>query len=88
MGTQVVVAYRDEDEKRRLKPMGDLGQVVSMVSGSSSCRPRLILQEWDIRNEEQIAECVKHSDIVFNLTGRDYETKYVIFGRFSIVKLL
>lgn len=32
-GTQVIVAYRDEDEKRRLKPMGDLGQIVSMVRG-------------------------------------------------------
>jgi len=36
-------------------------------------------QEWDIRNEEQIAECVRHSDIVYNLAGRDYETKYVLF---------
>lgn len=34
-------------------------------------------KEWDIRNEEQIAECVRHSDIVYNLVGRDYETKYV-----------
>jgi hypothetical protein len=32
MGTQVVVPYRDEDEKRHLKPMGDLGQIVAMVS--------------------------------------------------------
>jgi len=31
--------------------------------------------EWDIRNEEQIAECLRHSDIVYNLVGRDYETK-------------
>lgn len=36
-------------------------------------------QEWDIRNEEQIAECVRHSDIVYNLVGRDYETKCVPF---------
>jgi len=61
MGTQVVVPYRDEDEKRRLKPMGDLGQIVPM--------------EWDLRNENQIAECVRHSDIVYNLVGRDYATK-------------
>ncbi|KAJ7600997.1 NADH dehydrogenase [Mycena floridula] len=61
MGTQVVVAYRDEDERRRLKLMGDLGQIVSL--------------EFDLRNENQIAECVKHSDIVFNLVGRDHETK-------------
>jgi NADH dehydrogenase (ubiquinone) 1 alpha subcomplex subunit 9 len=61
MGTQVIVPYRDEDEKRHLKPMGDLGQIVAM--------------EWDIRNGEQIAECLRHSDIVYNLVGRDYETK-------------
>ncbi|KAK7056709.1 Protein-lysine N-methyltransferase efm5 [Paramarasmius palmivorus] len=65
LGTQVIVPYRDEDDKRHLKPMGDLGQVVSL--------------EWDIRNEEQIAECIRHSDIVFNLVGRDYETKQVNF---------
>ncbi|KAJ4001707.1 39kDa subunit of Ndufa9, NADH ubiquinone oxidoreductase [Lentinula boryana] len=62
-GTQVIIPYRDEDEKRHLKPMGDLGQIVPM--------------EWDIRNENQIAECVRHSDIVFNLVGRDYATKCV-----------
>ncbi|KAK0201651.1 hypothetical protein DFS33DRAFT_1385950 [Desarmillaria ectypa] len=65
-GTQVVVPYRDEDEKRRLKPMGDLGQIVPM--------------EWDIRNESQIAECVRHSTIVYNLVGRDYETKNFDFS--------
>ncbi|KAJ7175760.1 NADH dehydrogenase [Mycena filopes] len=61
MGTQVIVPYRDEDEARHLKPMGDLGQIVPM--------------EWDIRSDEQTAECVRHSDIVYNLVGRDYETK-------------
>ncbi|KAK0188199.1 hypothetical protein F5146DRAFT_1003843 [Armillaria mellea] len=65
-GTQVVVPYRDEDEKRRLKPMGDLGQIVPM--------------EWDIRNESQIAECVRHSTVVYNLVGRDYETKNFDFS--------
>ncbi|KAI0269920.1 NAD(P)-binding protein [Gloeopeniophorella convolvens] len=60
-GTQVVIPYREEDEKRHLKVTGDLGQIVPM--------------EWDIRNEEQIAECVRHSDIVYNLVGREWETK-------------
>jgi len=32
MGTQVIVPYRDEDEARVFKPMGDLGQIVRMVS--------------------------------------------------------
>lgn len=31
-GTQVIVPYRDEDEKRHLKVLGDLGQIVSLVS--------------------------------------------------------
>lgn len=30
-GTQVVIPYREEDEKRHLKPMGDLGQIVMTV---------------------------------------------------------
>jgi len=60
-GTQVVVPYRDADEQRHLKVMGDLGQIVAL--------------EWDIRNDSQIEECVRHSDIVYNLVGRDYETK-------------
>jgi hypothetical protein len=30
-GTQVVIPYRDEDEKRHLKVTGDLGQIVSLV---------------------------------------------------------
>ncbi|TRM63959.1 hypothetical protein BD626DRAFT_547726 [Schizophyllum amplum] len=61
IGTQVTVPYRDEDMKRHLKLMGDLGQIVPL--------------EWDIRSEQQIAECLRHSDIVYNLVGRDYETK-------------
>ncbi|KAH9841826.1 NADH dehydrogenase [Rhodofomes roseus] len=60
-GTQVVIPYREEDEKRHLKPMGDLGQIVMM--------------EWDLRNEDQIEECLRHSDIVYNLVGREYPTK-------------
>jgi hypothetical protein len=31
MGTQVIIPYRDEDEARLFKPMGDLGQIVRMV---------------------------------------------------------
>ena len=30
-GTQVVIPYRDEDEKRHLKVTGDLGQIVPLV---------------------------------------------------------
>lgn len=64
-GTQVVVPYRDEDEKRHLRVLGDLGQIVPL--------------EWNLRNDEQIHECLRHSDTVYNLTGRNYETKNFSF---------
>ncbi|KAI9280806.1 hypothetical protein BY458DRAFT_531765 [Sporodiniella umbellata] len=64
-GTQVVVAYRDPDEVRHLKVTGDLGQIVPL--------------EFDLRNREQLNACVRHSDIVYNLIGRDYETKNFTF---------
>ena len=47
--------------KRHLKVSGDLGRVVFM--------------EFDLRNKDSIEESVRHSDIVFNLIGRDYPTK-------------
>jgi hypothetical protein len=85
MGTQVVVPYREEDEARIFKPMGDLGQIVRMVSSSMSLSKSIFLfkvgkKEWDLRNENSIAECLRHSDIVFNLTGRDFATKYARFS--------
>ena len=60
-GTRVIVPYRDEDEKRPLRVMGDLGQIMPL--------------EWDMRNPAQIEECMRHSDTVYNLTGRQYETR-------------
>jgi len=62
-GTQVVIAHRDPDEVRPLKVTGDLGQIVPL--------------EIDLKDRETINEVVRHSDIVYNLIGRDYETKYV-----------
>ncbi|KAF8476185.1 NADH-ubiquinone oxidoreductase 40 kDa subunit mitochondrial precursor [Kalaharituber pfeilii] len=47
--------------KRHLKPTGDLGRVVFL--------------EFDLRNTESIEESVRHSDIVYNLIGRQYTTK-------------
>lgn len=64
-GTQVVIANRDPDEARPLKVTGDLGQIVPL--------------EFDLKDRESINECVRHSDIVYNLIGRDYETKYVFY---------
>ncbi|CAG8519445.1 5473_t:CDS:10 [Ambispora leptoticha] len=60
-GTQVIIPFRDEDEKRHLKVNGDLGQVVPI--------------EFDLRNTDAIVSAVRHSDIVYNLIGRDYDTK-------------
>ena len=35
-------------------------------------------QEFDLRNTQSIEESVRHSDIVYNLIGRQYPTKYAI----------
>ena len=60
-GCTVVVPFREEMAKRHLKVSGDLGRVVFI--------------EYDLRNTASIEESVRHSDMVFNLTGRDYPTK-------------
>ncbi|KAL8684889.1 MAG: hypothetical protein Q9224_006083 [Gallowayella concinna] len=60
-GCTVVVPFRDEMAKRHLKVTGDLGRVVFM--------------EYDLRNTPSLEESVRHSDIVYNLVGRDYPTK-------------
>lgn len=60
-GTTTVVPYREELHKRHLKVTGDLG-VVNFL-------------EFDLRNIESIEESVRHSDIVFNLVGRNFPTK-------------
>ncbi|GBP17102.1 NADH dehydrogenase 1 alpha subcomplex subunit 9, mitochondrial [Eumeta japonica] len=62
IGTQLILPYRcDFYDCMRLKPVGDLGQV--------------IFCEFDIRDEQSIATAVRHSNVVINLIGRDYETK-------------
>lgn len=47
--------------KRHLKLTGDLGRVT--------------FTEFDLRNTDSIEESVRHSDIVYNLIGRNYPTK-------------
>lgn len=44
-------------------------------------------QEWDIRNAKQIEECVRHSDVVYNLASRDWETRYVICSEAGVSML-
>lgn len=34
-----------------------------------------LIQEWDMNSDQQIEECLRHSDTVYNLVGRNYETK-------------
>ncbi|KAK3941176.1 nadh-ubiquinone oxidoreductase 39 kda [Diplogelasinospora grovesii] len=60
-GCQVIIPYREEMAKRHLKVTGDLGRVVFM--------------EYDLRNTESIEASVRHSDVVYNLVGRNYPTK-------------
>ncbi|KAK4240747.1 NAD(P)-binding protein [Achaetomium macrosporum] len=60
-GCTVVVPYREEMAKRHLKVTGDLGRVVFL--------------EYDLRNTQSIEESVRHSDVVYNLVGRNYPTK-------------
>jgi NADH dehydrogenase (ubiquinone) 1 alpha subcomplex subunit 9 len=60
-GCTVVVPFRDEMNKRHLKLTGDLGRVVFM--------------EFDLHNTPSIEESVRHSDVVYNLIGREYPTK-------------
>lgn len=38
--------------------------------------PLLALQEFDLRNTQSLEESVRHSDVVYNLVGRRYPTKY------------
>ncbi|KAB5533591.1 NADH-ubiquinone oxidoreductase [Coniochaeta sp. 2T2.1] len=60
-GCTVVVPFREEQHKRHLKVAGDLGRVNFI--------------EYDLRNTESVEASVRHSDIVFNLVGRNYSTK-------------
>ncbi|EFW99709.1 NADH-ubiquinone oxidoreductase [Grosmannia clavigera kw1407] len=60
-GCTVVVPFREEMTKRHLKVSGDLGRVIFM--------------EYDLRNTASIEESVRHSDVVYNLVGRNYPTK-------------
>ena len=71
--------------KRHLKLMGDLGRVHFLVGSIWGANELLKLkrkpQEWDLRNTASIEESVRHSDIVYNLVGRDYPTKFVMRPR-------
>ncbi|KAI9505642.1 putative NADH2 dehydrogenase 40K chain [Coemansia spiralis] len=70
-GTKVIVPYRGLTEYiRHLKPTGDLGMIIPT--------------EFDLRNPKQIEECVRYSDVVINLIGRNYETKNFSFDQVHV----
>ncbi|KAF8962039.1 hypothetical protein BGZ46_001250 [Entomortierella lignicola] len=65
-GAHIIVPYRDEDDMRHLKVMGDLGKIVPM--------------EIHLRNKDSLEAAIRHSDTVYNLLGRDYETRNFSFA--------
>lgn len=62
IGTQMILPYRSEfGDVIRLKVTGDLGQV--------------LFQFCYLTDEDAIRKSVKHSNVVINLIGREFETK-------------
>lgn len=49
--------------------------VNEMIFGCSSF---IILQEWDARNKDSIKRALEHSNVVINLVGREWETRYIL----------
>ncbi|KAK0162518.1 hypothetical protein PV327_006291 [Microctonus hyperodae] len=67
IGTQMILPYRgDFYESMRLKLCGDLGQV--------------LFHPFDLRDEDSILKCIKYSNVVINLIGREWETKNFKFN--------
>ena len=61
-GTQVITPYRGDSERvRHLKVMGDLGQIVQM--------------QFQGKNEKSYEDAIASSDTVYNLIGKNYDTK-------------
>ena len=70
-GTQVIVPYRgNQEDPRHLKLMGDLGQIVPL--------------RFDPKDPASLMQCVRHSDTVYNLCGRDYETSNFTFDQVHV----
>ncbi|XP_046747656.1 NADH dehydrogenase [ubiquinone] 1 alpha subcomplex subunit 9, mitochondrial [Diprion similis] len=71
IGTQMVLPYRgDEYDIKRLKVTGDLGQV--------------LFHPFDLRDEDSIRKCIKYSNVVINLIGREWETKNFKFDDVNV----
>ncbi|XP_020285244.1 NADH dehydrogenase [ubiquinone] 1 alpha subcomplex subunit 9, mitochondrial [Pseudomyrmex gracilis] len=62
IGTQLLIPYRcDMYNCLPLKLCGDLGQV--------------LFHPFHLRDEDSIRQCIKYSNVVVNLIGRDWETR-------------
>lgn len=67
IGSQMICCYRgDWYQTMRLKPMGDLGQV--------------LFHFYNLEDENSIREAVKYSNVVVNLVGRNWETRNFNFN--------
>ncbi|XP_015596940.1 NADH dehydrogenase [ubiquinone] 1 alpha subcomplex subunit 9, mitochondrial [Cephus cinctus] len=67
IGTQLILPTRgDMYDSMPYKVAGDLGQI--------------LFHPFDLRDEESIRRCVKYSNVVINLIGRDWETKNFTFN--------
>jgi len=63
VGSQVIATWRgDELDARHLKPMGDLGQIIPF--------------EIELRHHESIRKAIENSNVVINLLGKNYPTRY------------
>lgn len=63
---QLIIPYRgDAYDCLRLKLCGDLGQI--------------LFHPFHLRDDESIRKCIKYSNVVINLIGRDWETKNFTF---------
>lgn len=67
IGSQVIYPYRGDFYRlMRLKPTGDLGQV--------------LFHFYYLRDEKSIKEAMKYSNVVVNLVGQQWETKNFSFN--------
>lgn len=70
-GTQIIIPYRgDHYDVLRLKLVGDLGQVLFMF--------------YSLCDEDAIRKAIKHSNVVINLVGRDWETMNFSFEQVHV----
>lgn len=65
-GTQLVIPYRgDFYDVQHLKLVGDLGQVY--------------FTPYNLKDEDSIRKALRHSNMVINVIGRDWETRNFTF---------